>query len=186
MLAQRHESRHILAVMTSYIDAALAPVKNDGQIKLYGPGDFAAMRRAGRLVAECLDALEGVVRPGLATDAIDGFVLDTWWRPDGATLYGETLRDAVLPELAGGEVPPGFRFGILWCPVWPRVSLPVGMGEPSTAEGPDRLFPFTADDLLALLELRGCADKAVVARQPVSRRPQVEGHVVSPGFEPLV
>jgi hypothetical protein len=83
---------------------------------------------------------------------IDGFVLDTWWRPDGATLYGETLRDAVLPALAGGDVPPGFRFGILWCPVWPRLSLPVGMGEPSTAEGPDRLFPFIGGDLLALFD----------------------------------
>ena len=44
--------------MVNYIDAALAPHKNDGQIKLHGPADFAGMRRAGELVAECLDALE--------------------------------------------------------------------------------------------------------------------------------
>lgn len=81
---------------------------------------------------------------------IDGFVFDTWWRPDGVTLYAETLRDAVLPSLAA--LPEAFRFGILWCPVWPRVALPVGMESPSTAEGPDRLFPFTAADLLALLD----------------------------------
>ena len=81
---------------------------------------------------------------------IDGFVFDTWWRPDGATLYGETLRDAVLP--ANADLPPGFRFGILWCPVWPRVALPIGMADPSTAHGTDRLFPFTAADLRALLD----------------------------------
>ena len=44
--------------MVNYVEAALAPLKNDGQIKLYGPADFAGMRRAGRLVAECLDAVE--------------------------------------------------------------------------------------------------------------------------------
>jgi hypothetical protein len=42
--------------MESYVEAALAPRKNDGQIKLYGEADFAGMSRAGRLVAECLDA----------------------------------------------------------------------------------------------------------------------------------
>ena len=62
--------------MVNYIDAALAPHKNDGQIKLHGPADFAGMRRAGELVAECLDALEEIVRPGLATEVIDQFVYD--------------------------------------------------------------------------------------------------------------
>ena len=85
-----------------------------------------------------------------AAAGIDGFVFDTWWRPDGATLYGETLRDAVLP--ADADLPPAFRFGIMWCPVWPRVALPVGMTDPSTAHGTDRLFPFTAEDLLALVD----------------------------------
>jgi methionyl aminopeptidase len=62
--------------MTNYVDAALAPIKNDGQIKLHGPEGFAAMRRAGRLAADCLDALEEMVRPGLATDVIDRFVYE--------------------------------------------------------------------------------------------------------------
>ena len=62
--------------MTNYVEAALAPQKNDGQIKLYGPEGFAGMRRAGRLAADCLDALEGIVQPGLATDVIDNFVYD--------------------------------------------------------------------------------------------------------------
>jgi methionyl aminopeptidase len=62
--------------MVNYVDAALAPLKNDGQIKLHGPADFAAMRRAGRLVAECLDALEDVVAPGRPSEAIDRFAYD--------------------------------------------------------------------------------------------------------------
>jgi methionyl aminopeptidase len=66
----------MLAVMVSYVEAALAPLKNNGQVKLHGAADFAGMRRAGRLVAECLDALDDIIEPGLPTDAIDRFVLD--------------------------------------------------------------------------------------------------------------
>jgi len=62
--------------MVTYIDAALAPHKNDGQIKLHSAADFAGMHKAGRLVAECLDALTEMVEPGLPTDAIDRFVHD--------------------------------------------------------------------------------------------------------------
>jgi methionyl aminopeptidase len=69
------ESRHIWR-MVNYIDVSFAPLKNDGQIKLYRQEDFAGMRRAGRLVAECLDALEDIVRPGVPTDEIDRFVYD--------------------------------------------------------------------------------------------------------------
>lgn len=83
---------------------------------------------------------------------IDGFVFDLWWRPDGATLYQETLDRAVLPAYASGAVPASFGLGLNWCPVWPRVALPIGMDEPSTAEGIDRLFPFTAEDLLRLVD----------------------------------
>jgi methionyl aminopeptidase len=60
--------------MVSYVEAALAPQKNDGKIKLHGPEAFAGMRRAGRLVAECLDELHDIVHPGLPTQAIDDFV----------------------------------------------------------------------------------------------------------------
>jgi methionyl aminopeptidase len=44
-------------------------------IKRYGEEGFAGMRRAGQLVAACLDALADVVRPGVSTLAIDDFVL---------------------------------------------------------------------------------------------------------------
>ena len=38
---------------------------------IYGEEDFAGMRRAGRLTAECLDLLVAGVRPGVTTQALD-------------------------------------------------------------------------------------------------------------------
>jgi methionyl aminopeptidase len=75
--------------MINYVDAALAPVRNDGQIKLYGPDDFAGMRKAGRLVADCLDAVEDIIRPGLPTIEIDRFI------------YDFALRNGALPATLG-------------------------------------------------------------------------------------
>jgi methionyl aminopeptidase len=72
----------------TFVDAAQAPRRNDGQIKLYRPEDFAGMRAAGRLVAECLDALDDIVAPGVPTDEIDRFVFD-FGRDNGA--YPATL-----------------------------------------------------------------------------------------------
>ncbi len=66
----------MLKAMVNYVEAALAPLKNDGQIKLHTPADFAGMRRAGALVAECLDAIEDIIEPGLPTEEIDRFVYD--------------------------------------------------------------------------------------------------------------
>jgi methionyl aminopeptidase len=66
----------MLGRMVNYVEAALAPLKNDGQIKLHSAADFAGMRRAGALVAECLDAVEDIIRPGLPTEEIDRFVYD--------------------------------------------------------------------------------------------------------------
>ncbi|MGE3148428.1 MAG: type I methionyl aminopeptidase [Pseudorhodoplanes sp.] len=64
----------------TYIDAQFAPMRKTGQIKLHGPEAFAGMRKAGRLVAECLDMLTDHVKPGVSTDAIDrlvhGFAMD--------------------------------------------------------------------------------------------------------------
>lgn len=62
--------------MVTYVEATTVPRRNNGQIKLHGGDAFAAMRKAGRLVAECLDELTAIVRPGLPTDAIDAFVFD--------------------------------------------------------------------------------------------------------------
>ena len=57
--ARRRRGR---GALMSYVDAALAPQRKTGQIKLHGPAAFEGMRKAGRLVAECLDMLAGEVR----------------------------------------------------------------------------------------------------------------------------
>lgn len=46
----------------------------DGTIKLHGPAAFEAMRKAGRLAAEILDALAPMVQPGITTGEIDDVV----------------------------------------------------------------------------------------------------------------
>jgi methionyl aminopeptidase len=60
----------------TYIDAAVAPLRKTGQIKIYGAEAFAAMRQAGRLVAECLDMLVPEVIPGVPTSRIDRLVFE--------------------------------------------------------------------------------------------------------------
>jgi methionyl aminopeptidase len=60
----------------SYVDAATAPLRKTGQIKIHGAEAFAGMRRAGRLAAECLDMLVGEIRAGIPTDRIDRLVFD--------------------------------------------------------------------------------------------------------------
>ena len=62
--------------MVTYVDADAAPLKNTGQIRLYGPEAFAAMKRAGQLAAACLDGLADIVKPGVPTDEIDRFVYE--------------------------------------------------------------------------------------------------------------
>ena len=59
----------------TYVDAALAPLRKTGQIKLHGAAAFEGMRKAGRLVAECLDMLVAEVKPGVPTERIDQLVL---------------------------------------------------------------------------------------------------------------
>jgi methionyl aminopeptidase len=60
--------------MQEYIDATVAPAKNNGTIKLHDAAGFAGMRKAGRLTAECLDAVSKIVTPGATTQEIDEFV----------------------------------------------------------------------------------------------------------------
>lgn len=61
--------------MVNYVEAASAPMKNTGAIKLYGADAFEGMRRACQLTANCLDELVDLVKPGVTTNAIDRFVL---------------------------------------------------------------------------------------------------------------
>lgn len=60
--------------MIDYVDAAKAPLKNTGQIKIYSQEDFEGMRKASQMTAECLDALVPLVQPGVTTQEIDDFV----------------------------------------------------------------------------------------------------------------
>ena len=60
----------------SYIEASDTSLRKTGQIKLHGPGGFAGMRKAGALVAKCLDELTDIVKPGVPTSRIDDFVRD--------------------------------------------------------------------------------------------------------------
>jgi methionyl aminopeptidase len=60
----------------TYVDAAAAPLRKTGQIKIHGPEGFAGMRKAGQLVAECLDLLTAEVKPGVSTDHLDRFVFE--------------------------------------------------------------------------------------------------------------
>jgi methionyl aminopeptidase len=60
----------------TYVDAACAPLRKTGQIKIHGAGAFAGMRKAGQLAAQCLDMLVGEIRPGVTTDHIDRLVFE--------------------------------------------------------------------------------------------------------------
>ena len=60
----------------TYVDAAAAPLRKTGQIKIHGPEGFAGMRMAGQLVADCLDLLAAEVKPGVTTDRLDRFVFE--------------------------------------------------------------------------------------------------------------
>ncbi len=58
----------------TYVDAALAPLRKTGQIRIHGPAAFEGMRKAGTLAAACLDMLAPEIRPGVTTEHIDRLV----------------------------------------------------------------------------------------------------------------
>jgi methionyl aminopeptidase len=62
--------------MVTYLDAALSPLKNTGQIRLYGSEAFDGMHKAGQLTARVLDALADMVQPGVTTNALDRFIYE--------------------------------------------------------------------------------------------------------------
>ncbi|MEM6665396.1 MAG: type I methionyl aminopeptidase [Pseudomonadota bacterium] len=59
-----------------YVQADIAPVKNTGQIKLFGEDAFAGMRIAGQLAAEALDLMVPAVQPGVTTEALDRIIFE--------------------------------------------------------------------------------------------------------------
>lgn len=60
----------------TYLEAATAPLKNTGQIRLYSSDDFAGMREACKITSACLDELAAIVKPGTTTAEIDRFVFE--------------------------------------------------------------------------------------------------------------
>ena len=60
----------------TFVDSAQLHGRKSGHIKLHGPEDFEAMRKAGALTAEALDLLCPLVRPGVATAALDKFAFE--------------------------------------------------------------------------------------------------------------
>ena len=62
--------------MVTYLEADSAPMRNTGQIRLYGEEGFEGMRRASSLTARCLDELASRVAPGVTTNEIDRFVFE--------------------------------------------------------------------------------------------------------------
>src|SRR6201986_4761792 len=85
----------------SYVEASDVSLRKTGQIKLHGPAAFAGMRKAGALVAECLDVLVNEVKPGVPTSRIDDvvrkFALDHGARP--ATLMYRGYRYSTCTSL---------------------------------------------------------------------------------------
>jgi methionyl aminopeptidase len=60
----------------TFVDSTQLQGRKTGHIKLHGPEDFAAMRKAGALTAEALDLLCERVRPGVTTAALDKFAFE--------------------------------------------------------------------------------------------------------------
>jgi methionyl aminopeptidase len=85
----------------TYVDAAVAPLRKTGQIKIHGQAGFEAMRKAGRLVAECLDMLVDEIAPGVPTEKLDRrvmeFALDHGAMP--ATLMYRGYRKATCTSI---------------------------------------------------------------------------------------
>jgi methionyl aminopeptidase len=57
--------------MTFIAATEATATRTSGAIKLHGPEGFAAMRKAGRVAAECLDMLAREVKPGVTTASLD-------------------------------------------------------------------------------------------------------------------
>ncbi|MFG1465518.1 type I methionyl aminopeptidase [Xanthobacter sp. DSM 24535] len=85
----------------NYVDAAQAPLRKTGHIKLYSPAAFEGMRKAGQLTARALDAVAEMVGPGVSTAAIDDliyqFAMDNGALP--ATLMYRGYRYSVCTSI---------------------------------------------------------------------------------------
>ena len=60
----------------TFVEAASAPLRKTGQIKLHRPEDFEGMRKAGQVTARALDMLVPHVKPGVTTEELDELAFD--------------------------------------------------------------------------------------------------------------
>ena len=65
-----------MTTSTTFVQADEKVGRRSGQIRLHGPEDFAAMRKAGALTAEALDLIGPLVKPGVTTASLDRFVFE--------------------------------------------------------------------------------------------------------------
>jgi methionyl aminopeptidase len=90
-----------LTTSTIFVPAAEKAGRRSGQIRLHGPEDFPGMRKAGRLVAEALDLIGPLVKPGVTTASLDRFVFE-FARDHGAypaTLYYRGYRKSICTSI---------------------------------------------------------------------------------------
>ena len=66
----------MVATSTTFVLANEKVSRRSGQIRLHGPEDFAAMRKAGALTAEALDLIGPLVKPGVTTASLDRFAFE--------------------------------------------------------------------------------------------------------------
>jgi methionyl aminopeptidase len=88
--------------MTLAPAAELSPTVRTAGIKLHAPEDFAGMRAAGRLAAECLDMLTPHMVPGASTERLDDiareFILDHGALPACLGYRGYTKTVCISPN----------------------------------------------------------------------------------------
>ena len=79
-----------------------APTVRSAGIKTHSTEDFAGMRAAGRLAAECLDMLTPLMQPGVATERLDDlareFILDHGALPACLGYRGYTKTTCISPN----------------------------------------------------------------------------------------
>ena len=65
-----------MGTSTTFVLANERLGRRSGQVRLHGPEDFAAMRKAGALTAEALDLVCPLVKPGTTTASLDRFLFE--------------------------------------------------------------------------------------------------------------
>src|ERR1700744_5038299 len=75
-LLEPRTKRTLVATSTTFVLANEKVGRRSGQIRLHGPEDFAAMRKAGALTAEALDLIGPLVKPGVTTASLDRFIFE--------------------------------------------------------------------------------------------------------------